>query len=184
MTRRVPRPLLLAVPMLLLLVAPMSAQETLDLFRYDPVRYFSATGARTWIGEARFMMTDYADTIQVRAADDGRSLRLRRTLVDIEDQVVVSRAEGDVIGEPGDTTFRVLWREVKYPEATGRMRFVEDSWTVFFDGEWSKWSIHIRRQDHDSFHASVARSVGSFAPVPLAGVVYKAMTAKGPSTGR
>jgi hypothetical protein len=158
---------------------PALSQEALDLSRFDPVAYFTASGIRTWIGEARFMMTNYVDTVHASRTADGRSLLIQRTLVDADDAVVVSRAEGEVKAEPGDTTFFVHWKESRYPEATGRMRFVDNVWAVFFDGEWSKWSIHFQRQDHNSFQANVARSIGNFAPVPLAGMIYHAANEAG-----
>jgi len=158
---------------------PAIAQEAMDLFRFDPLSYFTSGGTRTWIGETKFMTTNYADTVHAIRSSDGRGMSVIRTLVDLDDTVVVSRAIGEIHADPGDTTFSVRWKEARYPEATGRMRFVDDVWAVFFDGEWSKWSIHFQRQDHNAFMANVARSVGSFSPIPLAGMLYRAASNKG-----
>ncbi len=51
--------------------------------------------------------------------------------------------------------------------------WVENPVLETFDGQWQNWFIYLQRVDDDAFLAKLARALGDFAPVEIAGVEYK-----------
>ncbi|MEW5701202.1 MAG: hypothetical protein AB1792_03125 [Candidatus Zixiibacteriota bacterium] len=150
----------------------------MGLFRFDPIRYFSSVGAARWVGNGRYFMVNYADTLTMTPDSTGRSVSIRRVLVNNDDTVVVSRGRGTVVAEPGDSTFALRWSESRYPEVTGRMRWQDGQWVISFDGSWSAWSIRIRYDSPFAVVAAAARSLGSFPPMELTTMTYRARAAE------
>jgi len=165
------------VSLLLCAAANATAQDqsTLDLFRYDPVRYFTGASNRQWTGNVQFMLTDYSDTLTLAADPAKGSLLIYRRLFRLEDSALVSLGSGTVVPDPGDTTYSVRWNEKGYAEASGQMHWRDGQWEIAFDGEWNQWSLIIRRESDFSFSASLARAVGQFPPVELAKMTYNAI---------
>ena len=161
-----------------------TAQDSLRVFHTDPVQFFAGNSSRTWIGRGRFMMTAFSDTVAIIADSTRRSLSVRRVLVNEDDTVVVSRGHGSVGFGPGDSLMPLRWTESRYPEVTGRMRFIEGQWALEFDGEWKQWSIRLSRQSENAFTAMIGRALGSLPPVMFTALAYQALPAKPKVTGR
>jgi hypothetical protein len=150
----------------------VSAQDSLGLFRSDPVTFFAESSGERWVGVGRFLMNDYSDTLWISPDSTEDTLRIRRVLVRTEDSLVVSRGGGFVYGA-GNAAYAVSWSELKYPDLTGSMAWTDDYWEISLKGEWKAWSLRIRYDSPRSFVASVARSVGSFPPIELATMTYR-----------
>jgi len=149
-------------------------QDTMGLFRLDPVRFFCSVRGGTWIGTGRYFMVNYSDTLVMTPDTSGQGLSIRRVLVNDDDTLLVSRGRGHVVREPGDSTFTIRWLEHRYPEVTGRMRWQNGQWVVSFDGAWSAWSIRVRYDSPYAVIAAAARALGAFPPVELTTMTYRA----------
>ncbi len=169
----------------LLAVAGLSqAQDTLGTFRTNPIQYFAANGSRTWVGRGQFMMNAYSDTIVMSVDSGGRSLNVRRVLVNEDDTVVVSRGHGVATLINYDTSFALRWTEARYHEATGRMHWVGGQWLIEFGGEWGQWSIALVRQNDHAFATMVGRALGNLPPVRFTALTYQALPSKGKKSFR
>jgi hypothetical protein len=177
------RPLALVV-LWLCTATLVSAQDSLGVFHSDPVRFFAGNSSRTWVGRGRFMMTAFSDTVAIAADSARRSLLVRRVLVNEDDTVVVSRGHGSVRFGPGDSLMPLRWTESRYPEVTGRMRFVAGQWALEFDGEWKQWSIRLSRQSENAFSAMIGRALGALPPVMFTALAYQALPVRPKVTGR
>jgi hypothetical protein len=99
----VKRPSSVCLVLLVLCAASDSGAQTpsvLDLFRYDPVRYFTGSASQKWVGNVSFMLTDYSDTLKLAVDSSGQALVISRVLVRTSDTTVVSRGAGLVTPEP------------------------------------------------------------------------------------
>ena len=152
--------------------------SALDLFRYDPVSFFAGSSGQMWVGNIRFMLQDYSDTLKLTVDSTGQALVINRVLVRMADTAVVSRGSGTITPNPGGETFAAAWFERTYDEATGLMQWNDDQWEISFEGEWKQWFINVRQESGTSFTAGLARAVGKFPPVELAEMTYFAVPAK------
>ena len=169
-----------AAPLALLLVIPAAGltQDVMGLFHLDPFQFFSGVAQGTWVGTGRFFMTDYSDTMSAALDSTGRTLLVRRVLVNEDDTVVVSRGTGIITVQPGDSVFALQWNERRYPPVTGHMSWVEGQWVISFDGEWSAWSIRVRYGSPYSIVAAAARTLGALPPVEFTTMTYRSRPAR------
>jgi len=130
------------------------------------------------VGNIRFMMNDYSDTLKLTLDSTKRALQINRVLVRMSDSTVVSRGSGLLTPNPSGATFEAQWTERGYGDATGVMSWDEDQWEISFDGEWKQWFINVRKESATAFTAGLARQVGSFPPVELAEMTYVRLSAK------
>jgi hypothetical protein len=154
----------------------VSAQDSLGYFRSDPVRFFTDQSSDTWVGDGRFLMNEYSDTLTFAPDSTGEALVIQRVLVKAKSGVVMSRGGGIIRPLHGDSVFTIDWSEKRYPNLSGRMAWTDGQWVITFEGEWNSWSIRITSDTPESFIATIARSLGSFPAVELAGMTYHLQT--------
>jgi hypothetical protein len=174
---------LLRIAIVLVLVCSASdtiaqSPSVLDLFRHDPVSFFAGPSGQMWVGNIRFMLQDYSDTLKLTVDSTGHTLVINRVLVRMIDTTVVSRGFGTITPVPGGATFTAAWIEHGYDEAAGLMQWGDEQWEISFQGEWKQWFINVRKEADTSFTAGLARAVGKFPPVELAEMTYFAIPAK------
>lgn len=174
---------LLRIAILAILACSASAAvaqspPSFDRFHEDPVSFFAGESGQMWVGDIRFMMNDYSDTLRLTLDSTGRGLRINRVLIRKSDSTVVSRGFGTISPDPSGATFQATWNERNFEEATGVMRWDGDQWEISFDGEWKQWFINVRKESATAFTAGLARAVGRFPPVELAQMTYVAISAK------
>lgn len=174
------RGVVLSILLCLGLCVPGFAQDSLGTFRSDPAEFFAGGSTRIWVGHGRFMMTNFSDTVAI-SADSGRSLSVRRVLVNEDDTIVVSRGHGTIGAAAAGSVRPFRWTEARYPEVTGRMKFDAAQWALEFDGEWKQWTIRIARSGDNSFNALIGRALGSLPPVMFSALTYQAQPLKSKS---
>lgn len=168
----------------LLMGGHASAQDSSSAVRTDPVEFFAGLTGQSWVGNGRYFVADYSDTLHITVDSTGRGLVIDRVLVNADKGVVISRGSGTLTPEAGDSTFALLWSERRYPHITGRLRWADGQWEIALDGDWSAWSIHVRTDGIGSFVAAVARSFGGLPPVELVAMTYHAVRSAAPDTSR
>jgi hypothetical protein len=157
----------------LILSGTTAVAQSPDLFRNDPVQYFTGEQASSWIGSGTYFQVNYADTLQFKKDSTGRGLSIRRVLVNADKGAAISRGWGLVRPMPGDTTYRVEWNEKGYDSVAGTMRWEDDQWVIAFDGDWKQWSIRVRQDDPGALVAAAARMIPGFRPVELTAMTYR-----------
>lgn len=170
--KTVPRIVIVLVLLSSATVAIAQSPPQIDQFHHDPVSFFAGTSGKMWVGEIRFMMNDYSDTLRLSVDSTGHGLKINRVLVSLTDTSVVSRGTGTITPNPGSQTYAAVWNERNYAPATGGMQWDETQWEISFDGEWKQWFINVRKESDTSFTAGLARAVGSFPPVELTQMTY------------
>jgi hypothetical protein len=153
-----------------------SAQDSLGTFRSDPVRFFTEQPTDMWVGSGKFLMHEYSDTLYITRDSTGNALLLRRVLVKTKSNAVMSRGGGLIGPASGDSLYPVAWSEKRYPDLSGQMVWKEGRWAISFDGEWSAWSVLIAYDSPESIAVVIARSMGGFPAVELAGMTYYLQT--------
>ncbi len=166
----------------LLMGGRASAQDSSGAVRPDPVQFFAGPAGQTWVGNGRYFVANYSDTLYITVDSTGRGLVIERVLVNQDKGVVISRGRGTLTPAAGDSTFALLWSERRYPHVAGRMRWANGQWEIALEGEWSAWSIHVRTDANESFVAAVARSLGGLPPVELVAMTYHVAHATAPDT--
>jgi hypothetical protein len=150
--------------------------QTVDLFRNDPVKFFSSEKTCSWVGSGTYFQNNYSDTLRFAPDSSGRGLEIRRVLVNADKGQAISRGFGYLSRDPGDSTFTLRWDERGYESVSGRMRWRDGQWIVGFSGEWSQWSINVRQDSTWSLVAAAARMIPGFRPVELAEMTYRAIS--------
>jgi hypothetical protein len=158
------------------LIASTAHAQTVDLFRNDPIGYFSGRSSSSWVGSGAFFQTNYTDTLHFGSDSTGAGLSVRRVLVNADKGVAISRGTGHIIPVPRDSIFAVRWSEKSYPAVNGVMRWQEGQWVISFDGEWKEWSIRVRQDEPGSVVAAAARMIPGFRPVELTAMTYRSIT--------
>jgi len=157
------------------LIASTAQAQTVDLFRNDPIGYFSGRSSSGWVGSGAYFQTNYSDTLHFAPDSTGKGLSVRRVLVNADKGVAISRGTGHIIPIPGDSIFAVRWNEKSYPAVNGVMRRQEGQWVISFDGEWKEWSIRVRQDTPGLLVAAAARMIPGFRPVELTAMTYNAI---------
>lgn len=165
--------LLLVVGMTL--IAATAQAQTIDLFRNDPIGYFTGKSANGWVGAGTYFQVNYTDTLLFAPDSTGAGLTIRRVLVNADLQAAISRGYGHIAPKPGDSVYSVYWNEKAYPAVNGTMRWQEGQWIISFDGEWKQWSIRVRQDEPGALVAAAARMVPGFRPVELTSMTYRSL---------
>ena len=176
--KNVIRIVLIAALVCLASVALAQSPPEFDQFRYDPLSYFAGESGLMWVGNIRFMMDDYSDTLRLSLDSSGHTLIINRVLVRMSDSAVVSRGSGTVARKSDGATYGATWTERGYEPAVGVMQWGDEQWEISFEGEWKQWFINVRKESDAAFTAGLARQVGSFPPVELATMTYNLIAAK------
>lgn len=166
------RGLMVAVVFLMTMAGRASAQDSSSAVRADPVQFFAGLTGQSWIGNGRYFVANYSDTLHITVDSTGRGLVIERVLVNKDRGVAISRGRGTLTPEAGDSTFVLLWSERRYPHIVGHLRWSDSQWKIALDGEWSAWSIHVRTDATETFVAAVARSLGGLPPMELVAMTY------------
>jgi len=152
------------------------AQDSLGNFRTDLIAHFIDAPGSIWVGEGRYFMNDFSDTIAIRPDSSGTGLELRRTLVRTKDTVVMSRGRGQVLPAAAGQSYLVHWSEPKFANLIGTMDWVDGQWVISIDGEWSAWSVRLRYDTRFSFVAALAGALGNLPSVEVMEMTYRLVT--------
>lgn len=159
-------------------VALAQSPPEYDQFRYDPLSYFAGESGLMWVGNIRFMMNDYSDTLRLSLDSSGHTLIINRVLVRTSDSAIVSRGSGTVTPNSDGATYGATWTERGYEPANGVMEWGDEQWEISFEGEWKQWFINVRKESDAAFTAGLARQVSSFPPMELATMTYNLVAAR------
>ncbi len=157
------------------LIAGAVQAQTVDLFRHDPVSYFTGKSASGWVGAGTYFQVNYTDTLQFALDSSGNGLTVRRVLVNADKGSAISRGYGHIVPVPGDSIYSVHWSERSYPALNGVMRWQDQQWVISFDGEWKEWSIRVRQETPGALVAAAARNIPGLRPVELTAMTYKSI---------